>query len=87
MDEYYEETPEEKEEREKKYTIVNKLAVGTLGTSIGKKYLKELKRAFVDRPIYIAGLTPDQVAYRQGQCDVITQMIKVLEKAQGELDG
>ena len=32
-------------------------------------------------------MTADQVSYRQGQCDVVRQMIKVLETAQGELDG
>ena len=82
-----EETTEERIEREKQYTIINKLLVGTFGAGIGVKCLKHLKKTFVDRSIYEVGMTPDQVAYRQGQCDVIRQIIKTVEQAQGELDG
>lgn len=55
---------------------VHKLTVGTFETEIGKKYLEELIRAFVDRPIYIQGNTLEQTAYRQGQYDLVKQIMK-----------
>ena len=72
---------EDIETRERKRKELDKIIVGTFETELGQKCLEILERAFINRPMYVQGLSPDQVAYRQGQCDVIRHMIKSLEEA------
>ena len=49
-------------------------------TPHGRKVLTHLLKTFVDRPMYKAGLTPDEVAYRQGEADVIRQILAEVNK-------
>lgn len=58
---------------------IHKLTVGTFETELGQRYLKELIRAFVDRPIYKQGQSLEETAYRQGQCDLVRQIMKELD--------
>ncbi len=55
---------------------IHKLVVGTFETPLGKKLLSHLKDTLVDRPMYKKGLSLDEVAFREGQADVIRQIIK-----------
>ena len=55
---------------------IHKLYVDTFSTDSGKKCLEMLKSSFVDRPVYVKGLTFDEVAYREGGRDVIQQILK-----------
>lgn len=64
-----------KEEESKE---IHSLCVAIYSTDAGQKYLERMKKAFVDRPIYIAGLTSEEVAYREGQRNVIMQIMKEL---------
>ena len=55
---------------------IRKLYVDTFSTDSGKKCLEMMKNAFVDRPVYVKGLTFDEVAYREGGRDVVQQILK-----------
>lgn len=55
---------------------IHKLYVDTFSTDSGKKCLEMMKAAFVDRPVYVKGLTFDEVAYREGGRDVVQQILK-----------
>ncbi len=55
---------------------IHKLVVGTFETLLGKKLLVHLKETVVERPMYKKGLSLDEVAFREGQADVIRQIIK-----------
>ena len=57
---------------------IHKLMVHTFGTEAGKELLLHLTQVFVDRPIYRKGMTLDEVAFKEGQRDVIMQIIKEL---------
>ena len=57
---------------------IHKLIVGTFTTDLGKRLLEHLEKTIVDRPTYIKGMTLDEVAFREGQKDVILQLIKEL---------
>ena len=63
-------------QRNRKSKEIHKVIVGTFETELGKKCLSNLERAYVNRPIYIQGQTAEITAYRQGQADVIKQIIK-----------
>ena len=63
---------------EQKSIEITKLIVGTFETELGKRCLAHLEKTFVDRPIYIQGATLEQTAYRQGQADLIKQIVKEL---------
>lgn len=58
---------------------IRKLIVGTFETELGTKLLAHLKKTIVDRPMYKSGMTLDEVAFRQGQADVINQIIKEIK--------
>lgn len=58
---------------------IDKLIKGTFGTELGKKLVKHLKIKFVDRPVYIPGLSSDEVAFREGQRNVIMQIMKEID--------
>lgn len=55
---------------------IHKLIVGTFETELGKKLLDYLEEKYVNRDIYKPGLTLDTTAFRQGQADIIKQIIK-----------
>jgi len=63
----------------KKSIEIHKVIVGTFETELGKRCLENLKRSYVDRPIYSEGLSFEQTAYRQGQADVIKSIIREIE--------
>lgn len=63
---------------DRKSTTIHKLIVGTFTTDLGVKMMEQLEGTFVNRPIYVEGLTLDQVAYRQGQADLVNQLKKEL---------
>ncbi len=58
---------------------VHKLVVGTFETPLGKKCLTHFKETLVNRPMYKKGLSLDEVAFREGQADVVRQIIKEIE--------
>ena len=58
---------------------VHKLIVGTFETDLGKKLLTHLEATIIDRPTYIQGMTLDEVAFREGQKDVILQLLKEMK--------
>lgn len=49
-------------------------------TSHGAKCLEYLENKFVNRPIYLEGKSFEQVAFRQGQCDVVKQIIREVKR-------
>ena len=63
-------------QRTRKATEIHKAIVGTFETELGKKCLVNLIRAYVDRRIYNQGQSFEATAYRQGQADVIKDIIK-----------
>ena len=60
-------------------TAITSLIQGTFGPEIGQKLLKHLDKVFVQRPMFVKGMTLEEVAYRQGQCDLIEQLKKELK--------
>jgi len=63
-------------QRIRKSNEIHKITVGTFETELGKKCLENLIRAYVDRPIYSQGQTFEITAYRQGQADVIKDILR-----------
>jgi len=55
---------------------IHKLFVDTFNTEVGKRCLKRLEEAFVDRAVYKNGQTFEQTAFREGQRDVVMQILK-----------
>ena len=55
---------------------ISKLMVGTFETELGKKLLTHLEETFLNRPVYRAGMKLEDAAYRQGQADLIKQLMK-----------
>ena len=55
---------------------ISKIVKGTFETELGKKCLDHLEATFVDRPIYKQGMTLQDAAYRQGQSDLVRQILK-----------
>lgn len=58
---------------------VHALYKGTFGTEFGERTLKHLAQTFIDRPIYANGLTPEEVAFREGEASVIRKIIKEVQ--------
>ena len=50
--------------------------VGTFETPLGKECLDHLEEVFIDRAIYKKGTTFEETTYRQGQADLVRQIIK-----------
>ena len=63
----------------KQHIVTSKLIKGTFDTELGKKLLVHLEKVFVDRAIYISGLSIEETAYRQGQADVIKQLRREID--------
>lgn len=59
---------------------IEKLFKGTFNTDTGKKCLEHLERTFVDRNIYAPGMSLDQVAFRQGQADIVKQILSEVKR-------
>ena len=55
---------------------IHKLVVGTFMSPLGEKLLEHLKSSIIDRATYKTGMTLDEVAFREGQKDVIQQLLK-----------
>lgn len=55
---------------------IKSLIVGTFETTIGQKLLEHLKETIVDRPTYKKGMELDEVAFREGQKDLVVQLMK-----------
>lgn len=68
-----------KVEKPKTAEELNKLYKDTFSTDAGAKCLALLKQSFVDRPVYVKGMTLDEVAFREGGRDLINQILKVVE--------
>jgi hypothetical protein len=62
---------------------IHKLVVGTFGTPIGEKLLDHLIKTLLDRPTFKIGMTLEETAFREGQKDVIRQILKEMEVAHG----
>ena len=75
------ETEDYLEAQKKQAQEIHALTVGTFGTDLGKKYLEQIIKVFVDRPIYVHGQTLEATAYRQGQADLVKQIIKEINNA------
>lgn len=68
----------------KTYEEIQKLAVGTFSTELGKRYLSHLEDVFVNVSMYKKGMALEDVSYRQGQADLIKQLkIAMQEKPNG----
>jgi len=65
----------------KKSIEIHKQTVGTFTAPMGEKWLDRAKETFMDRPIYKDGLTFEQVAFRQGQADVIRQILIEIDRS------
>ena len=57
---------------------IHKLVVGTFVTPMGEKLMDHLRQTILDRPTYKPGMTLEEAAFREGQKDVITQILKEL---------
>jgi len=55
---------------------INSLINTVFGTQHGERLIKYLSDTIIDRPTYKKGMTLDEVAFREGQKDVITQLKK-----------
>lgn len=49
---------------------------GAFGTELGQKAIEHLAEVFIDRDMYLPGMTLDQVAFRQGEASAIKKIIK-----------
>jgi len=58
---------------------IHTIYTGTFGTELGQKCLDHLTKTFIDRPIYIQGNSIEQTAYRQGQADLVKQILKEIK--------
>lgn len=54
---------------------VTKMFKDVFNNPVGEKCLTHLKKTLVDRPIYKKGLSFDEVAFREGQADVVKQIL------------
>ncbi len=63
-------------QQKKQNIVISKLIRGTFDTELGRKLLDHLETKLVDRDMYVSGLTLDQVAFRQGQADMVKQIRK-----------
>ena len=53
-----------------------KLYKDTFSGEIGQRCLKHLRELFVDRPVFRQGSTFEETAFREGQRDIVRQIIK-----------
>ena len=60
----------------KAYNEISTIFQGTFETELGQKCLEHLKKTFVDRDIYVPGMTLDQVAFRQGEASIVKKILK-----------
>jgi len=58
---------------------VNQLCKATFAKGAGKKYLEILKRRFVDCVVYEPHLEHHEVAFKEGQRNIIMSIIKELD--------
>ena len=58
---------------------IHKLIVGTFETPIARKLLDYLEETIVLRPTYKPGMGLDEVAFREGQKDIINQLLKEMK--------
>jgi hypothetical protein len=74
-----EQNKREQTKMQEKAQSITKLIVGTFETQIGQRCIKHLKKTYVDRDMYVTGATLDMVAFRQGQANIVKQILKELE--------
>jgi len=55
---------------------IDKVFLNCYNTPEGKRMIELLHERHVDVPIYAKGMTLDEVAYRQGQCDSVLSIEK-----------
>lgn len=67
------------EDQYKKAKEIESIYKGCFSTELGIRCLANLKSAFIDRPIYKPGATLEETAYRQGQADLVKQIIEQVE--------
>jgi len=60
--------------------VIEKLFKATFSTPNGKKCLTHLKKVYVDRAIYRTGQTFEETAFREGQANIVRQIL-------GEVNG
>ena len=70
---------EERIKRNEDIEAIRKLIVGTFETQIGQRCIEHLKKTYIDRDMYVTGATLDMVAFRQGQANIVKQILKELE--------
>ena len=59
---------------------ITKIIKATFETPQGINLLEHLLSVFVDRAVYKPGLSSEETAYREGQRDVVRQIIKEFQK-------
>lgn len=65
-----------KSKEQKTAEEIQTLMAGTFNTELGRRTLNHLAEVFIDRDMYQAGMTLDQVAFRQGEASTIKKIIK-----------
>ena len=58
---------------------INSMINTVFGTPHGQKLIKYLTDTMINRPTYKKGMTLDEVAFREGQKDIIIQLKKELK--------
>lgn len=58
---------------------ITKLFKDTFGTPSGQKCLAILVEKFVDRPVYVQGQSFDHTAFKEGQRNVVQQILKEIK--------
>ena len=69
-------TPIKVSDNKKEDSKITKLYKDTFNNDIGRKCIAQLEKTFVDRPVYIPGISHEETAYREGQRNVIMQIMK-----------
>lgn len=77
---YEAENQEEFRIAEERSKAITKLFKDTFSGQVGNKCLDHLKKTFVDRSMYQRGLSFEETAYRQGQADLVRQIISEVNK-------
>ena len=72
--------PKVNEKQIDKAAELHSIVVGTFETELGKKCLAHMEKVYLNRPIYVKGATFEETAFREGQADVIRNIIREINR-------
>jgi hypothetical protein len=82
---YFEEEPEltkdQVKEMEQQKKTIDSIIVGTFQTPLGKKCLEHFEEVFVNRDVYLPGMSFEETTHRAGEARVIRKIRNTLEGA------